>query len=119
MGVRSLRSFFGLSLAIHAILMLFCAFLAYQQAHQRASAPILIELEPLPRDPGKRKNQVVQSSRGQETQTPSKDAYLGERNQSVDRETVSRSQLTEIGSADKKQKATRGAKKLTEPKTLP
>lgn len=106
MGVRSLRSSISISLAVHALIALICAFLLSQRPAVNTTPPLTwIELEPILKAPkpavssaeNKLRKQIVQSEPGRLTKTPSKDAFLGEKNQEVDRETVSRDHTTVLG----------------------
>lgn len=60
----------------------------------------MIEVEPLitpPRDENLKNNRIVQTKRGELTKEAAKDAFLGERTQVVDRQTVSKNHETQSG----------------------
>lgn len=104
MGVRGLRSSISLSLAVHALFAMICAVLLSQRPAIRPSRPLTwIELEPPSRPrksekaEDKLRKQIVQTDRGQLTEDPTKEAFLGEKSQRVDRETVSRQHNTVLG----------------------
>jgi protein TonB len=63
----------------------------------------------------KTRNQVVQTDAGQQVKTATPDAFLGEHNQTVDRETVSRSRTTAMGKAQRMAKSTGEAKRKVAP----
>lgn len=108
MGVRGLSSFrssFSISLALHLVLGLLCFFLLSQRTANTPRQLTWIQLEPTvtpdalkkAQDALKNKKQIVQTEKGAETKTPAPDAFLGERNQTVDRETVNATRTTVIG----------------------
>lgn len=100
MGSRSLRFPLSYSLGLHAFLFLAFFLLFQNQALRNPARPTTwIELETSPLDPkelAKRlreeqaRKQIVQTDRGQIVQQAVPDAFLGEKNQKVDRETVSK-----------------------------
>ena len=105
-GVRSLRSSVGFSLALHALLALLCILLLRYQPAIQPHQTTWIELEP---DVAKKfaqhetdlRKQLVQTVPGKRVQITPKEAFLGEHNQEVDRETVSRSRTTVMGHESK------------------
>jgi protein TonB len=105
MGVGGLRSSISLSLVAHALLLLAWAILFGQQtARQVPKRLTWIEVEPFPKSLKKLKevsksHRVVQTMKGQRTETAPADAFLGEQNQEVDRQTVSRQKSTVMGQA--------------------
>jgi TonB family protein len=100
-GVTGLKRSLSLSIFFHALLA--TLFLALQIANPAKDAqPKLtwIEIQPLPKrqsDPARK--QLVQTERGEQVEKAAPDAFLGERNQRVDRQTVSRSRSTVLGSS--------------------
>lgn len=95
---------------MHGLLFFLCAALITQRAARiPIPPPILVELtrniqkreeKPSSQDE-KFKKQVVQTSRGEEVKVPMRDAFLGERNQVVDRQMVSRAKTTVMGGGEK------------------
>ncbi len=104
MGVLSLRSSISFSLSLHALLALVClTLLSYQPAVNPRRALTWIDLETVSKAPANKtdlareervKNQIVQTQKGQESKVAANDAFLGERTQRVDRQTVSKRQST-------------------------
>lgn len=104
MGVLSLRSSISFSLFLHALLALVClTLISFQPAGHPRRALTWIDLEPSakPLAPVRKtelvhkenvKNQIVQTQKGEEQKIAEKDAYLGEKTQRVDRQTVSQRQ---------------------------
>lgn len=117
MGVRGLRSSISLSLALHALFLIACAFLLQQRPTIFPSPNYhWVEVAALPEksvqkrtDEATRK-QIVQSNQGQVVEKAAPDAFLGERTQVVDRQTVSKDRTTVIGQSKKSSTA----KKMTE-----
>jgi outer membrane biosynthesis protein TonB len=98
----SLRSSLSISVALHAFLLFAWALLAGQQAAKNAQhrETIWIEMDPLAKIKklqDKNSQRVVQTAAGNRTETPAPDANLGERNQIVDRQTVSAKRTTVMG----------------------
>jgi TonB family protein len=96
-----LRSSLSVSVLLHFLLFFFCAVLISKRAAQvEPKRYTMIEVEPLPEalkksaQDLKTKNQVVQTEKAKQTDTAVPDAFLGEHNQVVDRETVSKSRNT-------------------------
>ena len=125
-GVRiheSLKNPITISVALHALLFLICAFLLTQRVAQIVPPHYtMIEVEPaLTAEALKKaenfKNQVVQTEKGRVTAVPAPNAFLGERTQTVDRETVSKARNTvmEHAGAAPRAKTTEAAQKKTEP----
>lgn len=109
MGVRGLRNSISLSLLVHAFCILVCATLLSQRTTQQAqSKTTWIELLPLPA-PKKaenlpidsKKRQIVQTEKIEKSLTPAPDAFLGEQNQVVDHQSVSRSHDVSMAKASK------------------
>lgn len=95
MEVGSFRSSFLISLGLHAGLMFACVLLwTKRAAHQPERPATFVEIV---RIPDKSRQQIVQSPSSKESDKPKKDSFLGEKNQVVDRETVSRGNPT-VGS---------------------
>src|ERR1700678_3140787 len=97
-----LRSSLSVSVLLHFLLFFFCAILISKRTAQiEPKKYTWIEVELLPpealnksaRDL-KTKNQVVQTEKEKQTDTGVPNAFLGEHNQTVDRETVSKSRNT-------------------------
>lgn len=84
------RRSLGLSIALHALVLgLFVlAWSLGSLLRTQTPEPLYVELEPLPQQKTKTRNRIVQTERSEESRTRPKEAFLGERNQTVDRETV-------------------------------
>lgn len=96
-----LRSSLSVSVLLHFLLFFFCAILISKRTTQpEQKRYTMIEVDPLPEalkksaQDFKTKNQVVQTEKAQPTDKAAPDAFLGEHNQVVDRETVSKSRNT-------------------------
>src|SRR3954469_11563867 len=94
-GFSFLRSSFSLSVLLHALFLVAWIFLAQQQAALRPSPRPLtwIEVDPYPRDKFKPKDEsqsrrIVQTVQGERKDKAAPDAFLGERTQTVDLQTV-------------------------------
>ncbi len=104
-GVFILRSSVSLSLALHALFIAACLIMVGQRAVEvRAPRQLTwIELEnPLDKikarqEEEKLRNKVVQTREATEAKVAAKDAFLGAKTQTVDRETVSRKHSTQMG----------------------
>ncbi|HCM40746.1 MAG: hypothetical protein A2Z97_05850 [Bdellovibrionales bacterium GWB1_52_6] len=116
MGVRFLRSSFSLSLILHAFLVFACGILTLQRpALNPSSRKIWVELEhrrvspatpaSRPLDQNRVRQQIVQTERGKEVKTAAKDAFLGERTQIVDEQTVNREKMIAMGKASREKTA--------------
>ena len=125
-GVRiheSLKNPITISVVLHALLFLICAVLMTQKAQVVPPHYTIIEVEPamtaeaLKKEQDTFKNQVVQTEKGTDTKVPAPNAFLGERTQTVDRETVSKARNTvmEHAGAAPRAKTTETAQKKTEP----
>jgi TonB family protein len=127
-GVRiteNLKRPVTISVALHALLFLICAFFLAQKAQIVPPRYTIIEVEPAltaeqlkkAAEDFKNKNQVVQTERGKESKVAAPDSFLGERTQTVDRQTVSRSRNTvmEHAGAAPRATTTQTAQKKTEP----
>lgn len=104
MGVTRLRSTISVSLGLHVLFALLCALLISQRAaHLPPSITRWIEVEALPPSQLKsrenRETRVVQTTKAQKSEQAAPDAFLGEQTQTVDRQTVSRTQTVQSGSA--------------------
>lgn len=102
-GVQSLRSSFGVSLAVHVGLVLLWAVVFRHQVSQHAPRKLTwIEVDPLPkkREDLKNSRRIVQTQKGQKSEQAAPDAFLGEQTQTVDRQTVSKDKITQVGKAD-------------------
>ncbi len=110
MGVRSLRSSIAVSVFVHFFFMMVCAYLTTQRPAMPHRRTTWVELDPLklseavknptkrPReDQSQRRQHLVQTEKGQPTDRAAPDAFLGEKNQVVDRQTVSRKHETVMG----------------------
>lgn len=127
-GVRipeSLRNPITISVALHALVFLICAFLLTQKAAQIVPPRYtIIEVEPAltaeqlkkAAEDFKTKNQVVQTEKGNDTTVPAPNSFLGEHTQTVDRETVSnaRNTVMEHAGAAPRAKTTETAQKKSE-----
>jgi TonB family protein len=97
-----LRSSFSVSVLLHCLFFLMCAVLISKRTAQISPKNYtIVEVEPLPEalkkrsnDDLKTKNQVVQTEKAKQTDTAVPDAFLGEHNQVVDRESVSKNRNT-------------------------
>jgi TonB family protein len=137
-GVRFLRSSFSFSLLVHAIIIAVAAFvLGHRAANQSPEKNwTMVELAPAPPQSPKHVNnedlkihqKVVETSRAQDSKTPAKDAYLGERTQTADRQTVSKDHRITMGkdtakptprADDRTQKASPSSKKVAQKATTP
>jgi TonB family protein len=127
--LRSLRNSISVSLSLHFLLGLLCFLLLQKQSMVHPRQLTWIEVDPAispaqkkALDDDKRKNQVVQTEQGQQVKNAKSDAFLGEHNQTVDRETVSSSRTTAMGktqqvaknSGDAKKKSAQKAKQETQ-----
>jgi len=118
MGVHFLRSSISLSLVLHAFLVFACVLLNFQRPTFLTTGPhqMFVQLEPgrvrfvAPRtavpQPERIRQQIVQTEKGREVKVATKDAFLGEKSQIVDEQTVSREKMIVMGgpSADKDSK---------------
>jgi TonB family protein len=103
LGVRSLRSSLSLSIFVHVVLILICATLLRNRAarvDQSEKKWTIVELAPS--QPPKHikdtvHQKVVETSRATPTETAAKDAFLGERTQTADRQTVSKNHQIAMG----------------------
>lgn len=96
---RSPRRFILASLFLHAALLAWVVILSRRQpARDRQVQWTRIELEPPRLPPSSFRNRIVQSRPGERTREASRNSYLGERTQIVDRQTVSRSRSVTSGS---------------------
>jgi TonB family protein len=104
MGVGSLRSSITISFTVHGIFFLLCLLLMklYAPVHSpRQMTWIEIDdrlLEKKKRQDESLRKQVVQTAKGQQVEKAPDQAFLGERNQKVDRQTVNKNRNTVIGS---------------------
>ena len=122
MGVNRLRSPITYSIAIHILFVaLLMFFAAHEVAQNHPTHTTWIQLEAVPQKlahPPKlnddSRNRVVQTARGHETKEAAPNAFLGERTQTVDRQTVAKSRTTSVG---KSAAAPRTAKTEARPKT--
>lgn len=89
----SFKNDFGLSLGLHVAIFLACLTLLHQRAAVIAPPrSLVIEVaDILPKTPRQKNEvtkQVVRTQKVRDSSVPEKDAFLGERNQTVDRQTV-------------------------------
>jgi protein TonB len=102
-----LRSSISLSIVAHLLFFLLCAVLISQRT---AQTPIrrttFIDLEPIPQDllkksrareESKPNERIVQTTKSQKTDKAAPDAFLGEQTQVVDRQTVSKDRMIQMG----------------------
>ncbi len=102
-----LRSSVSLSIVAHALFFLLCAVLISQRATQfPIRRTTFIDLAPLPQDllnknkareETKPNERIVQTSKSQKSDKAAPDAFLGEQTQTVDRQTVSKDHLIQMG----------------------
>lgn len=88
----------SLSVLLHLLLMmtwLLCAQLAPSLNEITKSQPIIIEVDPLPAATDDQSKRVVMTQKGTITKEADPKALLGERNQTVDRESVSQQKIGE------------------------
>lgn len=105
MGLSSLRNPVSLSLLAHALFFFVCTVLMTQQMAAKKRPPLTwVELtQPQPKTRSSRSEEdsvrkhIVQTTPGKQVEKAAKDAFLGEKNQVVDRETVSKSHRISIG----------------------
>lgn len=122
MGVSSLRSSISISVVFHALFVLACLILASQRPAETMKKLTWIEVQPITLPPTVKKStddsvkkQVVQTEDGRKIDKALPDSFLGEKNQVVDRQTVSRNHTTQMGhTAQAKAPKTTQAKKETE-----
>lgn len=106
MGVRPLRSSLSLSVILHAVLFSMWVLLAGKQAaHRDTREWVMIDLAPTSQKPkaadDASKQRIVQTTPGRAVEQAPEGAHLGERNQVVDRQTVSRTRKIQIGQTPK------------------
>lgn len=77
----------------------------------KKSEPIWVEVRP-----PKNRNHIVQTTPGEKTDQAKPDAFLGERNQEVDRETVSRDRMVQMGGRKALKEKDLGKKAVSAPK---
>ncbi len=102
MGVFSLRRSVLLSVFVHALVFFaWILLLKYRPAQVTPRQFMFVEVTPPSRMPPKidTRKEVVQTERGDTAKVPKPDSFLGERNQQVDRQTVSKNKTTVIGRA--------------------
>jgi protein TonB len=102
-----LRSSISLSIVAHALFFLLCAVLISQRTAQLPfKRTTYIDIAPLPqdllknnkaRDDIKPSQRIVQTTKSQKTDKAAPDAFLGEQTQTVDRQTVSKDHLVQMG----------------------
>lgn len=108
MGVlvlRSFRSSLSVSLALHFLFGLLCFLVLSKQPAFHPRNLTWIEVEPMMTSEAlkkaqenlKKQNQIVQTEKGQKIDKALPNAYLGEQNQAVDRESVSANRSTVMG----------------------
>lgn len=106
MGVVSLRRSLSLSVVFHFLVLIgvwmWMTLAAKQAALLEPKRVTWIEVEPnrpLEKKESQNKQRIVQTDRAQETQVAAPDANLGERTQTVDRQTVSKERTTRVAKA--------------------
>jgi len=102
-----LRSSISLSIVAHALFFLLCAVLISQRAAQfPVRRTTFIDLAPLPQDllnknraqdEARPNERIVQTTKSQKSDKAAPDAFLGEQTQTVDRQTVSKDHLVQMG----------------------
>jgi protein TonB len=104
-GVLRIRNSFSFSVLLHALAIVIAGMLLVESRQRQSATPpkyTVIELEPLPKVQSQAPTQrVVQTLPGQLTDHAAKDSFLGEKTQTVDRQTVSKDKLTSVGKAAK------------------
>jgi protein TonB len=98
----SLRSSISISVGFHVLFFVAWALLFGQQAAKNTQRrdTIWIEMDPVAKArklQKKESERIVQTGAGQPTKSPAPDAHLGERDQVVDRQTVSAKRTTVMG----------------------
>ncbi len=81
---------------------------------KKPSQTVWIEVDPLPKKDSAR-NRIVQTQVGEKTKEAPKDAFLGKQNQRVDRQTVSKTQLTQTAQVAKPQPQANPLEKASTP----
>jgi TonB family protein len=104
MGVGAiLRSSISLSIAVHVLFFLFCSFLLSRQTSVVSPSKMTwVELQPdvskhLEKKNAEVRRQIVQSVKAEKTKEAPDQAFLGEQNQRVDRQTVGRQRMPVMG----------------------
>lgn len=104
----NLRSSFSLSVVAHVFFLLLCAILIIQRPTELPRHTTYIDLQPLPQDllnknkaddKTKPNERIVQTTKSQKSDKAAPDAFLGEQTQTVDRQTVSKDKLIQMGEA--------------------
>ncbi len=110
MGVLKFRSSISLSLFLHALLFSGWALLFSKQAAKTVTqTPVWIELDPSSKlkkatvTEDSASKRIVQTNPGKLTEKAAPDAYLGEKTQTVDRQTVSRTHQIRQGGSQQAQ----------------
>jgi TonB family protein len=105
-GVFRLRSPFAISLVLHLLVLALLTFaMTRVPIRPELSRTTWIQLEAVPEQllrpkkdgPASTRQRVVQTQRGQKVEEAAPNAFLGERTQVVERQTVARDRLTQIG----------------------
>lgn len=102
-GVSSLRSSVSISVVLHAFVLAVFAALLRREIPRVGRETLWVEIEPPISEPRardrslKERRQIVQTAQGELVERAKDDALLGERNQRVERETVSRERTTLVG----------------------
>lgn len=113
--IRKLSPSFLSSVALHGLFLLMWAFIATHSASNsapRENKYILVEVDPISKTDDKSKNtQVVQTEKGVVTKDVAPDAFLGERNQRVEKQSVS---VAKNGTAPKTSSAAKRTKESAE-----
>lgn len=122
MEVLTNRSF-SYSILLHAALFAMWAVLYGTQSNRLETAAkniTYIEVDPvvLPKPRSEENRQIVQTDQGRLTQEAAKDAFLGERTQTVDRQQTATAKLDQQAQA-RARRATRTVAPAPEPQTLP
>jgi TonB family protein len=106
MGAWRLRSSLSISVLLHALFALVCAVLLTHRPLPVKPRPwtwVVVEPTRAParpeKSPDQLRKQIVQTVPGRQVDQAAKDAFLGERTQVVDRQSVSRERQTVIGKA--------------------
>ncbi len=113
MGASRLRSSLSFSIVLHLALLAGWMIVLGKRTATKWSdlssggrVPVPVDIIEVPKSPDTTRNRMVQTESRQSDSKARPDAFLGEKNQTVDRETVSRSQMVKAG---------RGSTKVAEP----
>ncbi len=128
----SLRTSVLLSIGVHALCVIGCALLLIERASKTASRSeqVFIEIVPTPaqqealkkrlarKDDTENSRRIVQTSQGRRVEEAAPDAFLGEKTQIVDRQTVSSDRNTRMGRDSERERKKAGARDPKKTATL-